>query len=58
MIAYLGQLQPLLEWGDPVVARFLTDSQVQPFFALSWVLTWFSHNLDVCISQCEVQNVT
>jgi hypothetical protein len=26
--------------------QFILDSTVQPFFALSWVLTWFSHGFD------------
>ncbi len=48
IIAYLELLVPLLRWSDKKLESFIAQSQVQPFFALSWVLTWFSHNLDVC----------
>ena len=38
-------LFPLLNDFDPEVYQFLKQSQVQSYFALSWILTWFSHNL-------------
>lgn len=41
----LNLLFPLLECLDPAVARFLHRANIQSFFALSWVLTWFSHTI-------------
>jgi hypothetical protein len=26
--------------------RYFQKAEVQPFFALSWILTWFSHGFD------------
>jgi hypothetical protein len=30
---------------DPALARFLRDAGVEPFFATSWLLTWFAHDV-------------
>ncbi|KAL7561060.1 hypothetical protein ACA910_011895 [Epithemia clementina (nom. ined.)] len=38
-------LFPLLALLDPEVHRHLTDCEMAPFFALPWVLTWFSHEI-------------
>lgn len=35
----------LLEKVDVELYEFLSQSGVQSFFALSWVLTWFSHDI-------------
>lgn len=41
----LNLIFPILERADPPVYQFLSQAHVQGFFTLSWVLTWFSHNL-------------
>ncbi|EFA83119.1 RabGAP/TBC domain-containing protein [Heterostelium album PN500] len=42
----LNLLFPLLLLMDKDVYRFLIDSNVQPMFAISWIITWFSHNFE------------
>eukprot|EP01114_Cavostelium_apophysatum_P020804 TRINITY_DN7070_c0_g1_i2.p1 TRINITY_DN7070_c0_g1~~TRINITY_DN7070_c0_g1_i2.p1 ORF type:complete len:290 (-),score=45.74 TRINITY_DN7070_c0_g1_i2:105-974(-) len=42
----LSLLFPLIAQCDQEVYNFLLNSNVEPFFALSWVLTWFSHGFD------------
>lgn len=39
-------LWPLVNSIDSQIGRFLTKSQVQPYAALPWVMTWFSHVLE------------
>lgn len=41
----LSAVYPLVAKMDPTTAKFLERSGCPPVFALSWVLTWFSHNL-------------
>lgn len=36
---------PLLAKLDPSIHDFLQGAEMQPFFALSWILTWFSHEV-------------
>jgi hypothetical protein len=36
---------PMLHNFDPELHAFLVKSKVEPFFALSWVITWFSHDI-------------
>ena len=38
-------LFPLIARLDMDVHDFLRDADMQPFFALSWVITWFSHEV-------------
>ena len=38
-------LLPLIRLHDPALWEHLTATQVQPFFALPWLLTWFAHVL-------------
>lgn len=38
-------LFPLLALMDPPVHDHLAACQMEPFFALSWVITWFSHDV-------------
>jgi hypothetical protein len=45
MINLLGLLFPLLQVADRELHSFILESGVPPYFALSWVLTWFSHSL-------------
>jgi len=38
-------LFPLIAKLDPPIYNFLRSAGMQPFFALSWVITWFSHEV-------------
>lgn len=42
----LALLYPLIRQVDPEVANFLLESGTPPYFALSWVITWFSHDIE------------
>ncbi|KAK5581703.1 hypothetical protein RB653_001740 [Dictyostelium firmibasis] len=46
VLKVLNLIFPLISMVDQQVYNFLIKSQVQPMFAISWILTWFSHNLD------------
>eukprot|EP00455_Lapot_gusevi_P039551 TRINITY_DN4435_c0_g1_i1.p1 TRINITY_DN4435_c0_g1~~TRINITY_DN4435_c0_g1_i1.p1 ORF type:complete len:370 (-),score=56.65 TRINITY_DN4435_c0_g1_i1:34-1143(-) len=46
IMAGLGLLFPLLSKSDPDILKLFVSCQMEPFFALSWFLTWFSHNLE------------
>jgi hypothetical protein len=46
VVQVLSLLYPLLEQADREVHDFLQRASVMSFFALSWVLTWFSHDLE------------
>jgi len=41
----LNLVHSLLHRFDPELARFLTNCGVRPYYALSWVLTWFAHDI-------------
>ena len=43
----LALLYPLLSLVDPTLCTLLRDEAgiEEPLFALSWILTWFSHDL-------------
>jgi len=36
---------PLIAYFDAEVDQFLASCDMEPFFALSWVITWFSHEI-------------
>jgi hypothetical protein len=36
---------PIIAQEDAVLHKFLHSAGVQPYFALPWVLTWFSHSV-------------
>lgn len=38
-------LMPLIAVTDPDVHAHLFDCDMQPFFCLSWILTWFAHDI-------------
>lgn len=38
-------LLPLLAYFDPRIHEFLAACETEPYFALSWVITWFSHDI-------------
>jgi len=42
----LAHIYNLLQLIDVEVYNFINNSRVEPYFALSWVLTWFSHSID------------
>lgn len=44
-IMALDLLFPLVRKLDEKVEKFLVNSSVRPFFALSWFITWFSHDI-------------
>lgn len=35
----------IIKASDSTLFRFLSEANVEPFFATSWLLTWFSHDL-------------
>ena len=46
VMCLLKILFPLVHAIDGNIGRFLAKSQVQPYAALPWVMTWFSHVLE------------
>ncbi|ORZ19652.1 rab-GTPase-TBC domain-domain-containing protein [Absidia repens] len=42
----LGLLDTLLYLQDPELGSFLQETGVLPYYCLSWVITWFSHDLE------------
>ncbi|PRP79899.1 hypothetical protein PROFUN_12388 [Planoprotostelium fungivorum] len=42
----LSLLFPLLQFADPELYLYIEKSGVHPYFAISWILTWFSHGFD------------
>ena len=46
VVSSLSLIFPLLKLADEPLWQVLMDSGVQSFFTLSWVLTWFAHNVD------------
>eukprot|EP00935_MAST-01C_sp_MAST-1C-sp1_P000017 g17.t1 len=41
----LQLIMPLFELEDPEFYQYLCKSEVEPFFALPWLITWFAHHL-------------
>ncbi|KAN0040715.1 hypothetical protein ACTA71_009053 [Dictyostelium dimigraforme] len=54
VLKVLNLIFPLISMVDQQVYNFIIRSQVQPMFAISWILTWFSHNLDELESAARV----
>lgn len=44
-VCVLQYLFPLVRHRNAALFQFLRDSKVQPFFALSWIITWFAHSI-------------
>lgn len=42
----LRLMSSLIEYEDPELTLFLEKSNVMPYYALSWILTWFSHDFE------------
>lgn len=45
VIELLGLMGPIVELADPELAQFISKQGLPPFYALSWFITWFSHDL-------------
>lgn len=45
VIELLGLMAPIVAAADAELAEFLARQGLPPFYALSWFLTWFSHDL-------------
>lgn len=45
VIELLGLMAPILEAADPQLAAFVEAQGLPPFYALSWFITWFAHDL-------------
>ncbi|KAJ1977877.1 GTPase-activating protein gyp8 [Dimargaris verticillata] len=43
--AYLGCIYTLVQHDDPELYGQIVATSLPPYFATSWLLTWFSHNL-------------
>jgi hypothetical protein len=41
----LQLIMPLFQIEDPEFHKYLVASEVEPFFALPWLITWFAHHL-------------
>ncbi|KAI8637271.1 hypothetical protein BD408DRAFT_454209 [Parasitella parasitica] len=42
----LRLMSSLIEYEDPELTLFLEMANVMPYYALSWILTWFSHDFE------------
>ncbi|CAO3672633.1 unnamed protein product [Umbelopsis vinacea] len=42
----LNLMNALLDMADPQLRAFLDQCNILPYYALSWILTWFSHDLE------------
>lgn len=45
VIESLHLLYPVVRETDPELARHLIAAGLPPFFALSWIITWFAHHV-------------
>lgn len=45
VIELLGLMGPIVAAADEELANFLSKQGLPPFYALSWFITWFSHDL-------------
>jgi hypothetical protein len=45
VIELLGLMQLIVREADSELAAFLEQQGLPPFYALSWFITWFSHDL-------------
>lgn len=42
----MSQIEVLLQYVDPELHDFIKKANLPPYYGLSWILTWFSHNID------------
>lgn len=54
VVTTLDALFPLVGLVSSKLQRFLIRSSVRPFFALSWMITWFAHDLKHFENVCRV----
>ncbi|KAN0040738.1 hypothetical protein ACTFIV_003274 [Dictyostelium citrinum] len=54
MLPNFAEVLKVLNLIFPLISMVDQQSQVQPMFAISWILTWFSHNLDELDSAARV----
>ncbi|KAI9503736.1 GTPase-activating protein gyp8 [Coemansia spiralis] len=54
VLLQLQLLYALLKAVSPEIYAMLTELDVPPFFAISWVLTWFAHDLDDFQDICRI----
>ncbi|KAJ2456781.1 GTPase-activating protein gyp8 [Coemansia sp. RSA 2424] len=54
VLQQLQLLYVLLKAISPEIHDLLVELEVPPFFAISWVLTWFAHDLDDFQSICRI----
>lgn len=45
VLELLGLMGPVLEAADPELAALARDLGLPPYYALSWFITWFSHDV-------------
>ncbi|GBF99171.1 hypothetical protein Rsub_11616 [Raphidocelis subcapitata] len=45
VLELLGLMGPVLEAADPELAALSRDLGLPPYYALSWFITWFSHDV-------------
>ncbi|KAJ2785706.1 GTPase-activating protein gyp8 [Coemansia javaensis] len=57
VLAQLRLLYALLEHASPRVHALLAALDVPPFFAISWVLTWFAHDVESLPAVCRIYDV-
>ncbi|KAJ2754300.1 GTPase-activating protein gyp8 [Coemansia aciculifera] len=54
VLQQLQLLYVILKAISPDIHALLVELEVPPFFAISWVLTWFAHDLDDFQSICRI----
>ncbi|KAI8321714.1 hypothetical protein GQ54DRAFT_289186 [Martensiomyces pterosporus] len=54
VLQQLQLLYVLLKVTNPEIHELLVELEVPPFFAISWVLTWFAHDLDDFQDICRI----
>ena len=45
ILRQLMLLDTILQFEDPQIHKFMTESNILPYFGLSWVITWCSHDI-------------
>jgi hypothetical protein len=45
-IHVMSQVESLMHYVDPELNSYIKKANLPPYYGLSWILTWFSHNID------------
>ncbi|KIZ00376.1 TBC1 domain family member 20 [Monoraphidium neglectum] len=45
VLELLGLMEPVMQAADPELAELARDLSLPPYYALSWFITWFSHDV-------------